>query len=239
MRRYLLIVVFGAVAVFATAATAATSPGTGSGEDQGTPSSFSDSPGIPGASDFPKLVGVEHELFYDVGKYVDPAGKRWIRLRGQYDSVFKMGIENLVATLWAFDDSPKIFSRIIESRVRSVSEDGREVVTEQKTGICALGFSYTSNIVVKNTIVREGPMATIEFSTIEADAVTLYSRGSWILEEIDGASGPLTYVRYSLDTCVASRFPAQEWIMRRFGGGDLKRLFGQLHDGAVSRSGAN
>jgi hypothetical protein len=233
MRKYSII-----VALFAAAASAAfASPGAEAGpapervSDQCPEREFA----VPASSEFPALVGAERKLEFEVGRYYAPDGKRWIRLRSQYDSVFRASMDEVIATLWDFEGSHEIFSRIEATRVRSRSEDGSVAVTEQRTGIRVLGFAYVSNLAFRNVIKRDGPIATIEFEAVEVDRTTLSSHGAWTLAEGRDEKGPLTYVRYFLDSCVEPKYPAQEWIMRQFGDGDMRRLIRELYEGTLKR----
>jgi hypothetical protein len=226
MRRYLI----AALLLAATAAAAYAAPGP---EPDLVPGESPDPIAglereIPVSADFPSLLGVERELAFDVRSRHTPDGKRWIRLCGEYDSVYRASIDDVIAALWDFEGSPKTFSRIMATRVRS--DDGTVAVIEQRTGVRVLGFSYLSNLVFRDLLSRDGPKsATLEFEAIEVDETTLSSRGSWTLVESDDESGPLTYVRYFLDSYVKPKYPAQEWIMRQFGGGDMRRVIRELY----------
>lgn len=188
----------------------------------------------PPPGEVASLVGVGRELAFDVAKYRAPDGRRWIRLSAVYESAYRASMEDIIAALWDFEDAPKTFSRIESVRLRS--DTGTEAVIEQRTGIRVLGFSYLSDLVFREKLKREGPRsAIIDFETIEVDDTTLSSRGSWTLEEGSDGSGPLTYVRYALESCVEPKFPAQEFIMRRFGGGDLRKLMRELGEATARR----
>jgi hypothetical protein len=190
---------------------------------------------IPASSEFPNLVGVERQVAFEVSKYKAPDGKRWIRLYSEYESVYRANMEDVIATLWDFEESPKIFSRILATHLRS--NTGTVAVIEQKTGIRVLGFGYTSNLVFKDVLRRDEPGSVVlEFEAIEVDKTTLSSRGSWILMEGRDESGPLTYARYTLDSYVEPKYPAQEWIMRQFGDGDMKRVIRELYKATVRRA---
>jgi hypothetical protein len=233
MRRYF----FAVALIAATAAAALASPGPEA--ERETAMGVDPVPGrvdeIPVSSEFPRLAGVERKLVYNVGKYRAPDGKRWIRLFSEYDSVYRGCAEDVIATLWDFESSHKIFSRIEETRVRS--EEGDVAITEQRTGVHVLGFSYVSNLVFRNEIRRDGPKTVIEFEAIEVDRTTLSSKGSWtIVEGFDESGRPLTYLRYFLDSYVAPKFPAQEWIMRNFGESDMRKLIRELKGAATKRS---
>ena len=84
-------------------------------------------------------MGAQRELAFEVGKYRAPDGKRWIRLFGEYESVYRAGMEDVIAALWDFESSPKTFSRIESTRLRS--DTGTEAVIEQRTGVRVLGFA--------------------------------------------------------------------------------------------------
>jgi hypothetical protein len=190
---------------------------------------------MPPPGEIASLVGVGRELSFDVAKYRAPDGKRWIRMSAVYESAYRASMEDIIAALWDFEDAPKTFSRIEAVRLRS--DTGTEAVIEQRTGIRVLGFSYLSNLVFRERLKREGPRsAVIDFETIEVDDTTLSSGGSWTLEEVSDDSGPLTRVRYSLECCVEPKFAAQEFIMREFGGGDLRKLMRELGAATARRT---
>jgi hypothetical protein len=191
---------------------------------------------IPASREFPALVGAERKLAFDVSKYRAPDGKKWIRLFCEYDSVYRATMDDVLGILWDFESSHEIFPRIEETRVRSISEDGSVAVTEQRTGVRILGFAYVSNLVFRNELLRDGPVAAVEFEAIEVDDTTLSSKGRWTLVEDRDESGPLTYVRYSLDSCVEPKYPAQEWIMRNFGDGDMKKIIRELRKAVARRA---
>jgi hypothetical protein len=179
-------------------------------------------------------VGIERELAFDVAKYRSPDGKRWIRMHGVYETAYRASLEDVIATLWDFDESPRNFSRIEATRLRS--DTGTVAVIEQRTGVRFLGFAYSSNLVVRDELKRGSPgSAVLEFEAIEVDATTLSSRGSWTLEESSDAAGPLTYARYALESCVAPKFLAQEMLMREFGGRDLRKLLRELGEATARR----
>jgi hypothetical protein len=190
---------------------------------------------IPASSDFPGLVGSERKLGFEVGKYRAPDGKRWIRLFAEYDSAYRARMDDVIAALWDFESSPKTFSRIISTRVRS--DDGSVAVIEQRTGIRILGLGYLSNLVFKDVLKRDGAgSATLDFEAIEVDRTTLSSRGSWIIMESRDESGPLTYVRYTMESYVEPKYPAQEWIMRKFGDGDVRRVIRELNKATLEKA---
>jgi hypothetical protein len=233
MRRYL---VAAALCIAAAGSTFAV-PGAGSERtpDSGQAPYPARGRAIPVSSELSSLVGVEHELVFEVAKHRAPDGKRWIRLFSEYESVYRANMEDVIATLWDFEAAPKTFSRIMATRLRS--DTGTTAVIEQRTGIRVLGFAYVSNLVFRDLLYRDGPgMATLEFEAIEVDETTLSSRGSWTLIEDRDESGPLTYVRYILDSCVEPKFPAQEWIMRQFGSGDIRRVLRELYRATIKRA---
>jgi hypothetical protein len=197
----------------------------------GAPSGGDASMASPDAS---SLLGVQRELAFDVSRYQAPDGKRWIRFASTYETAYRAGVEDIVATLWDFENSPKAFSRILSSRVRS--DSGTEAVTEQRTGVRVLGFSYLSDLVFRDVLTRPGPSSAImEFEAIEVDATTLSARGSWTLEQGSDAAGPLTYARYTMESYVEPRIIAQEMIMRSFGGADMRKLLRELGAATAKR----
>jgi hypothetical protein len=171
--------------------------------------------------------GAPRQLRYEVTDYSDPEGKRWIRVSGVFECLYAARMDDLIAKLMDYADSPKVFSRIEAVRVRS--DSGNESVTEQRTAVRILGLAFVSNLVFANTLVRRGPAtATLGFETIETDGSCLSTKGAWDFEDRSGPGGPSTYVRYSLESYVEPRFPGQASIMRGFGAGDLKKLMREL-----------
>jgi hypothetical protein len=180
------------------------------------------------------LAAQERELAFEVAPYRAPDGKRWIKLSGEYESVYRAGMEDVIATLWDFEGSPKTFSRIEATRLRY--DTGTEAVIEQRTGVRVLGFAYLSDLVFRDVLRRDGPhSAVLEFEAIEVDHTTLSSRGSWTLEESSDASGPSTRVRYAMESFVEPKFPLQEFIMRQFGANDLRNVLRELGRATAKR----
>jgi hypothetical protein len=183
------------------------------------------------------LLGSPRELAFDVSRVRAADEKDWIRLSSVFECAYRAGIESVIATLWDFRSAPKVFSRIEAVRIRS--DTGACAVIEQRTGIRILGLSYLSNLTFRETLSRTGPRsATLGFESIEVDDTTLSSRGSWTLEEAGDASGSVTCVRYEAETCVAPAFPGQEWIMRRFGERDFRKVMlevGEATDRRIKR----
>ncbi len=174
------------------------------------------------------------QLSFEVSDYRDAQGKRWIRLSCEFECAYREKMASVVATLWDFPASTKVFSRIEAVRVRS--DDGARAVTEQRTGVRVLGLAFISNLVFLNTLTRPGPSAAVlSFETIETDDSCLSTKGAWYLEERSDASGPVTVARYVLDSYVEPRFPGQAVIMRSFGAGDIKMLMREL-GAAMTRS---
>jgi hypothetical protein len=175
------------------------------------------------------------QIGFSVSDYTDENGGSWIRLRAEFECVLRSPMDQVIATLWDFAASPKIFSRIDAIRVRY--DTGSESETEQRTGVRILGLAFLSDLVLKNGLHRSGPAsATVDFESIETDGSCLFSRGAWGLEERSSASGVETRVTYSLDTCVERRFPGQAGIMRAFGAGDMKKLMRELRAAVDSRA---
>ena len=178
--------------------------------------------------------GVARPLAFNVSDYSDPQGKTWIRYSCAFECLYRARVDEVVAKLWDFADSPKIFSRIEMVRVRS--DTGTEAVTEQRTAVRLLGLAFVSNLVFRNTIERSGPgSAKVNFESIETDGSSLSSKGGWTLEDRSDQGGPATYAVYRLESFIAPRFPGQAAIMRAFGAGDEEKLMGELAR-AVSRS---
>jgi hypothetical protein len=179
--------------------------------------------------------GASREVSFDVSDYRAPDGKRWIRMSSDFESAYRIGMDDIIATLWDFADAPKTFSRIDSVRLRS--DTGTVAVIEQRTGVRVLGFSYLSTLVFREDLLRQGKRAaTLRFKAIEVDSTTLSTEGSWTLEDRSDASGPLTYVRYAFDSCVAAKYPVQAALMRRFGPKDIRRVLRELGEAAVRRT---
>jgi hypothetical protein len=180
------------------------------------------------------LLGSQREVAFEVARQVASDGKRWIRFASAYETAYRAGMEDIIAVLWDFENSPKTFSRILSSRLRS--DDGTVAITEQQTGVRVLGFAYLSKLVFRDELIRRGSAsATVAFEAIEVDETTLSARGSWTLEESYDAAGPLTYVRYSMESFVEPKFIAQEMIMRSFGGADMRKLLRELGSATAAR----
>jgi hypothetical protein len=179
----------------------------------------------------------QRQVSFNVCDYRDDKGKVWIHLSSEFEGAYRAKMDDLVAILWDFKDSPKTFPRIEEVRVRS--DDGTTAVVEQRTGVHFLGLSYISNLVFRNVISRDGKTAVFKFESIEVDDTTLSSSGSWFFEDRSDASGCTTYVRYTVDSFVAPHFPAQAAMMRRFGADDIRALFRQLGEAAAKRVAKN
>jgi Polyketide cyclase / dehydrase and lipid transport. len=184
--------------------------------------------------DLSGLYGTQRAVAFSVDDYVAPNGTKWIRLASIYESAYRASMSDIVGTLWDFKAAPSIFPRIAEVRVRS--SRGNEAVTEQRTSVNLLGFSYVTTQVLQNELLKPAPRtAEITFKSIESDESTLSTEGGWSLEDRSDASGPATYVRYSLETYVAPKYPAQAFLMRQFGGADMKATLKQLGDALAAR----
>jgi hypothetical protein len=183
--------------------------------------------------DLSGLFGAQRQLSFNVSDYRDDKGRKWIRFSGVFEGAYRAKMDDVIATLWDFEEAPKTFPRVEAVRIRS--DDGTTAVVEQRTGVHLLGFSYISNLVFRNVISRDGKTAAFKFESIEVDDTTLSSRGSWTLEDRSDASGCATYVCYTVDSFVSPRFPAQAALMRRFGAADVRALIRQLGDATEKR----
>ena len=183
------------------------------------------------------LPGCQRQVSFNVSDYRDDKSRQWIRLSGEFEGFYRAKMDDLIAILWDFKDSPKTFPRIEAVCVRS--DDGTTAVVEQRTGVHVLGLSYISNLVFRNVISRDGKTAVFKFESIEVDDTILSSSGSWFFEDRSDASGCATYVRYTVDSFVSPRFPAQAAIMRRFGADDIRALLQQLGEAAAQRIAKN
>ena len=188
------------------------------------------------AAEAPGGLRDSRPIEFHVSDYRDSDGKRWIRMSCEYEGRYEESVDDLVATLWDFPRSPRVFSRIEAVRVRSESE-GR-AVTEQKSAVRVLGFAFISNLVFSNCVARTGEGAAIvSFESIETDGSCLSTKGSWTLEEEPGSGGRETRARYSIESYVQPRFPGQEVIMRAFGAADIGRVMRELGAAAARRKG--
>ncbi len=185
------------------------------------------------ASSFPAAAAgagglrASRQLGFEVSEYRDADGGRWIHMTCEYEGIYGASIDELIATLWDFPRSPRVFSRIEAVRVRSESKDF--AITEQRTAVRLLGLAYVSNLVFANRIERTGPReAKVSFETIETDDTCLSSKGGWTFSEDQGKDGPTTLARYSVDSYIKPRFPGQAAIMRGFGASDVARLLREL-----------
>jgi hypothetical protein len=187
------------------------------------------------AAEAPRGLRDSRLLSFAVSDFRDSGGKRWIRMSCEYEGHYKESVDDLVATLWDFPRSPRVFSRIEAVRVRS-DADGA-AVTEQKSAVRVLGLAFVSNLVFSNRVSRDGPGdATVSFEMIETDGSCLSAKGCWTFEDDPGPDGGATLARYSIESCVAPRFPGQEAVMRIFGAAEIGRLMREL-GAAVARKG--
>lgn len=185
------------------------------------------------ARDLKGLLGAQRQLYFSVSDYKDAQGKAWIRVSGGYEGAYRARMEDVIATLWDFKGAPQTFPRIEATRVRS--DDGRVAEIEQRTGVHVLGFSYITNLVFRDILRRGDKTAVIDFESIEVDGSVLSTKGTWSLEDRSDAAGCATYVRYTLESFVAPRYPAQAVIMRQFGGEDIRALIQQLGEATARR----
>jgi hypothetical protein len=152
------------------------------------------------------------------------------------ECAYRVGMKDILATIWDFADSPKTFPHI--ESVRIISDSGTTAEFEQSTAIRVLGLAYVSNLVFRDKITRRGlGSATVSFDTIKVDDGTLSINGLWTLEDRSDASGAATYVRYDIESVVWAKYPAQAVIMRRFGSADLKKLLRDLGAAVARRTG--
>ena len=187
------------------------------------------------AAEAPRGLRDSRMLSFKVSDYRDPGGRRWIRMSCECEGHFRESVDDLVATLWDFPRSPRVFSRIEAVRVRSEADGA--AVTEQRSAVRVLGFAFVSNLVFSNRVSRDGPGdATVSFEMIETDGSCLSVKGCWTFEDDPGPEGRATLARYSIDSLVEPRFPGQETIMRIFGAADIGRLMREL-GAAVARKG--
>jgi hypothetical protein len=175
----------------------------------------------------PEAPAAPRQLRLEVSDFRDEGGKRWIRVQGAFEYVYRASLDRVVAALWDFRSSPEVFSRIEAIRVRS--DTGTQAVTEQRTAVRVLGLAFVSNLVFRNALARPGPRsAVVSFETIETDGSCLSARGAWELEEIGDPGSPSTRVIYSLESYIEPRFPGQAAIMRSFGAADFRKVMREL-----------
>ena len=189
---------------------------------------------LPSAGEGTGNTGAPRQRIFEVSDYIDSQGRRWIRLRSEFECSYRERMDDIVATLWDFPRSPKVFSRIEAVRLRY--DTGTKAVTEQRTAVRVLGLAFISNLVFENTLVRSSPgAATVGFEMIETDGSCLSSKGGWALEDRSGPGGPATYATFHIESLVEPRFPGQAAIMRAFGAGDAKKAMRELGQ-ATARS---
>jgi hypothetical protein len=172
-------------------------------------------------------------LQFTVSEYHDANDKTWIRVYCEYEGYYRQKIDDVTATLWDFKAAPDNFKRI--ESVRMISDNGSTAIYEQRTGVHLMGLSYVSNIVFKETLAKSKKQTVLKFESIKVDDTTLSNKGSWTLEDRTDSSGCLTYARYTLETYVAARYPAQEALMREFGQADIYAIMQQLDDAVANR----
>jgi hypothetical protein len=174
------------------------------------------------------------QLRFEVSDYRDGNGKKWLRMSYDFECAYGERMDKVIATLWDFRSSPKVFSRIESIRLRS--DTGSAAVTEQRTVVRVLGLAFASDLVFSTALTRQGPAAaTVGFEMIETDGSCLSSRGSWAMEDRSVPGFPSTYVRYTVETDIEPRFPGQAAIMRGFGAADVKAAMRELGQ-AMARS---
>lgn len=175
-------------------------------------------------------------LSFAVSNYRSVDNRKWIHMNCEYEGLYDESLDCLVATLWDFEQAPRVFSRIEAVRVRSIT-DGY-AVTEQRSAVRVLGFAFISNLVLSNKLTRTGPQsATLDSEIIGSDGSCLSGSANWSFEEYQGPQGKRTRARYSFDSYVEPRFPAQAQIMRAFGEADIGRIMRELGAAAAKRQG--
>jgi hypothetical protein len=178
-------------------------------------------------ADSAKNMGPIGTRRFEVSDYRDGDGKRWIHLYCEFECSYREKMEDLIATLWDFPNSPKVFSNI--DSVRVLSETDTTAVTEQRTGVRILGLSFVSRLVYKDSLVRkDSGAATMGFETIETDDSVLFSKGGWDLEDRSDSSGPATYAVYHIENYIDPRFPAESAILRDFGAPGFRKVMREL-----------
>ena len=174
-----------------------------------------------------ELFGAVRMIDFEIVSFVDPAGKKWIGLKASCETAIRAPMESIIAKLWDFEGSSKVFSRIEAVRVRS--NDGTQAVTEQRTAVRMLGAAYVSNLVYLDTIARRADgTAEVGFEMIETDGSCRSAKGGWDLREFADGAGKATFVRYWIESDVAPMVPAQAFIMRSFGAADVRKTAREL-----------
>jgi len=165
-------------------------------------------------------------------------GSKWIRNAVEEETVLPGRLDDLLALLCDYRDSPKVFSRIASVRVRS--KEGDVAVTEQKSVVKALGFQYASTLLLRNVLTRASPnSATLSFTMIGGDGSCRSSAGGWELNELELDGGPAVLVKYHTDMLVRPDFPMQLQIMQLFGQGDFEHMMRELERAFAARSAAH
>ena len=183
---------------------------------------------LPSYERLAALMGRAEAISYSAKIVTLPDRTTWIRSDADIEAVFAGSLDDVMAILEDYENSPRVFSRIEQVRVRSSSADGI-TVTEQRSAVRIMGLAYVTNLVFRCENRRDGEdMATSTFRMIDGDGSTRSSEGGWSLEAtaVDGV--PAVYVRYRCSILVEPRFPMQLQIMQGFGKADFVKTVEEL-----------
>ncbi len=188
--------------------------------------------------DAASLLGRVRTLGFMVKLVTLSDGSRWIRNSVEVETVLLGRLDDLIGLLSDYQDSPKIFSRIASVRVRST--EGDVAVTEQKSVVKALGFQYSSTLVLRNVLTRLSPTsATLSFGMIGSDGSCRSSTGGWRLHAFELGGKSAIHVTYRTDMLVRPDFPMQLQIMQLFAQGDFEHMMRELEKAFAARNAAH
>lgn len=183
------------------------------------------------------LRGKPQVLSYGVEPVTLPDGSRWFAMEADVEGVCSGRLETATAVVSGFEDSPKVFSRVVSCRI--LSRDGETTFTEQTTGFRVLGLSFLTTLSFRNRMVHGPPgQAGLVFDLVGGDGSARKTEGSWMLETLSLPGGPAVRVRYRVSVLVEPRYPAQLFIMRTFGKAELEMTMRELMN-AVDRAGSD
>jgi len=183
---------------------------------------------LPSEEKLEALRGRAKALSYEVKLVTLEDRTTWIESETEVEAVFMGSLEDALAILEDYENSPRVFSRIEAVRVRSSTPDG-VTVTEQRSAVRVLGLAYVTNLVFRCEVAREGgDRATLTFRMIDGDGSARSSEGSWTIEPARLGSEEAVYLRYRCSMLVERRFPMQLEIMRSFGKADFEKMVLEL-----------
>jgi hypothetical protein len=185
--------------------------------------------------DAASLLGRVRTISFEAKLVTLADGSKWIKNSVDVETVLPGRLDDLIELLCDYRDSPKVFSRVATVQVRST--EGDVAVTEQKSVVKALGFQYSSTLVLRNVLERLSPTsARLSFAMIGGDGSCRSSSGGWNLKELELGSGPAVFVEYHTDMLVRPDFPMQLQIMQLFGKGDFEHMMRELEKAFAARN---